>query len=51
MKQFFAGLATRTAEIQSRCRHKLHVLAEAVVAASPESLPEALHTDPIGASA
>jgi transposase len=47
MARFFAGLAGRTAEVQSRCRRTLQTLAEAV---SLESHHEALHVDPIGAS-
>lgn len=48
--QFLDGLATRTAEVQSRCRRKLQALAEAVAAPSLTSHPEASHVDPIGAS-
>ena len=47
MAHFFAGLAGRTAEVQSRCRRTLQTLAEALAL---ESLQEALHVDPIGAS-
>jgi transposase len=47
MARFFAGLADRTAEVQSRCRRTLQTLAEAVSLASHH---EALHVDPIGAS-
>jgi hypothetical protein len=50
LARFVAGLATRAAEVQSRCRRTLQALAETVVAPSPESHPEALHIDPIGAS-
>ena len=47
MARFFAGLADRTAEVQSRCRRTLQTLVEAV---SLESHQAALHVDPIGAS-
>lgn len=47
MARFFAGLADRTAEVQSRCRRTLQTLAEAVAL---DSHQEALHVDPIGAS-
>jgi len=50
LARFFAGLPSRTAEVQSRCRRTLQALAEAVVLPLPESHPEALHVDPIGAS-
>jgi len=50
MQRFFAGLPTRVAEVQSRCRRKLQALAEALAAPVPESNHEALHVDPIGAS-
>lgn len=50
MARFFAGLADRTAEVQSRCRRKLQALAEELAVPSPESHPQALHVDPIGAS-
>jgi len=50
MAHFFADLATRTAEVQSRCRRKLQVLAEALIVPAPESHSQALHVDPIGAS-
>jgi len=50
MAQFFDGLASRSAEVQSRCRRTLQVLAEAVTAPSPESHQEVLHVDLIGAS-
>ncbi len=50
MQQFFAGLATRTAEVQSRCRRKLQALAEALPVPASESHPQARHVDPIGAS-
>ncbi len=50
MAQFFAGLPSRTAEVQSRCRRKLQALAEALPAPTPVS-PDAMpHVDPIGAS-
>jgi len=49
MRQFFAGLPARAAEVQSRCRRKLQALAEALAQPSPESHPEASHVDPIGA--
>jgi len=42
MQRFFAGLTTRTAEVQSRCRRKLQALAEALVvpaSASPQEAP------------
>ncbi len=42
MAQFFAGLASRTVEAQSRCRRKLQALAEAHL--------QAPHVDLIGAS-
>jgi len=45
--RFFAGLADRTAEVQSRCRRTLQTLAEAM---SLEAHQAALHVDPIGAS-
>ncbi len=48
--RFFAGLPTRTAEVQSRCRRKLQALAEALAAPVPESPHDLLHVDPIGAS-
>ncbi len=50
MGAFFAGLGTRTAEVQSRCRTKLQALAEALP--TPLAAPdhEALHVDSIGAS-
>ncbi len=47
MRQFFAGLPTRTAEVQSRCRRTLQTLAEAV---SQESHQEARHAAPLDAS-
>jgi transposase len=43
MAHFFAGLADRTAEVQSRCRRKLQALAEAVAEPAPASLQEADH--------
>ncbi len=47
MGAFFASLAERTAEVQSRCRTKLQALAEALPA--PLAAPEhaASHVDPI----
>jgi transposase len=50
MAQFFAGLSTRTAEVQSRCRRKRQALAETLPVPAPESHQDALHVDPIGAS-
>ena len=50
MAHFFAGLAARTAEVQSRCRRTLQALAEAVAVPAPESHQEALHVVLIGAS-
>jgi transposase len=50
MQQFFAGLATRMTEVQSRCRRKLQALAEALPVPAPESQPQVHHVDPIGAS-
>jgi transposase len=50
MQEFFAGLTTRTTEVQSRCRRTLQALAEALADPSPESHPQSLHVDPIGAS-
>jgi len=50
MAHFFAGLTTRTAEVQSRCRRKLQALAETVSLPVPASHQQALHVDPIGAS-
>ncbi len=50
MATFFAGLTTRTAEVQSRCRRKLQALAEALPGPAPESHRGALHVDSIGAS-
>ncbi len=49
MHQFFAGLAGRSAEVQSRCRRKLQALAEAVAIPASESHQKALDVDPIGA--
>ena len=43
---FFAGLTTRTAEVQSRCRTKLQALAEEVAPAPPDQVLEAHHVDP-----
>jgi len=40
MARFFAGLAARTVEVQSRCRRTLQALAEAVVVPSPEPHPQ-----------
>jgi transposase len=37
MAHFFAGLADRTAEVQSRCRRKLQALAEGVAGPAPAS--------------
>jgi hypothetical protein len=39
MQEFFAGLTARTAEVRSRCRRKLQVLAQAIVIPEPESHP------------
>jgi len=50
MAHFFADLATRTAEVQSRCRRTLQSRAESLIVPSPESHSHALHVDPIGAS-
>ncbi len=50
MGQFFDGLTSRTAEVQSRCRRKLQSLAEAVTVASPEAHQGTLHVALIGAS-
>ncbi len=50
IQQFFAGLPTRIAEVQSCCRRKLQALAEALVTPVPESNHEVLRVDPIGAS-
>jgi len=49
MARFFAGLASRTAEVQSRCRRKLQALAEEVTVTPPAAPPHAPHVDPIGA--
>ena len=49
LTQFLDGLATRTAEVQSRCRRKLQTLADAMAAPSVTSHPEAPHVDLIGA--
>jgi len=43
MAHFFAGLADRTAEVQSRCRRKLQALAEEVAGPAPASRQEADH--------
>jgi len=48
MARFFAGLPSRTAEVQSRCRRTLQALAQALTV-PPESHQDALHVDPIGA--
>ena len=50
MAHFFAGLADRTAEVQSRCRRKLQALAETVILPAPETHQQAPHVDLIGAS-
>jgi len=50
MAQFFAGLTTRTTEVQSRCRRTLQALAEALVVPASESQHEAPYVDLIGAS-
>jgi transposase len=50
MHQFFAGLAGRTAEVQSRCRRTLQALAEEVTLTPHDALPHLSHVDPIGAS-
>ncbi len=50
MRRFFAGLATRTAEVQARCRRKLQGLAETIPVPVLESDQDALHGVPIGAS-
>ncbi len=47
MARFFADLSVRTAEVQSRCRRALQVLAEALAAPAPESPHDLLHVDPI----
>ena len=44
--QFFDGLQTRTAEVQSRCRTKLQALAEELVPAPPDHTLGAHHVDP-----
>ena len=46
MGAFFAGLTTRTAEVQSRCRTKLQALAEELVPAPPDHALGAHHVDP-----
>ena len=48
--RFFDGLTTCTSEAQSRCRHKLQALAEALTITSPEAHQLAPHVDPMGAS-
>lgn len=50
MARFFAGLAARTAEVQSRCRRTLQALAEAPAMPEAEAHQATLHVDPIGAS-
>ena len=50
MHQFFAGLAGRAAEVQSRCRRKRQALAEELIITPHEALPHASHVVPIGAS-
>jgi transposase len=50
MHQFFAGLAGRAAEVQSRCRRKLQALAEALIITSPAAHQQSPHVDPIGVS-
>ncbi len=44
--QFFDGLKTRTAEVQSRCRTKLQALAEELGPATPDRALGAHHVDP-----
>jgi transposase len=48
--RFFAGLAGRTAEVQSRGRRTLQALAEGVTITPSEVRPPPPHVDPIGAS-
>jgi transposase len=43
MAHFFAGLADRTAEVQSRCRRTLQALAEGIAGTAPASQQEADH--------
>jgi transposase len=43
MAHFFAGLADRTAEVQSRCRRTLQALAEGIAGTAPASQQEAEH--------
>jgi transposase len=50
MGAFFAGLTTRTAEVQSRCRTKLQALAEEVAPTPPDQALAAHHVDPTCAS-
>lgn len=50
MAHFFAGLADRAAEVQSRCRRTLQGLAEAATEPALDSHQETPHVDPIGAS-
>jgi transposase len=45
LEAFFAGLTTRTAEAQTRCRTKLQALAEAVPLGLPEPPDEVTHVD------
>ncbi len=47
MTRFFAGLATRTAEVATRCRTKLQALAEAVPAPVPDPDHAPPHVEPI----
>jgi len=46
MGAFFAGLTTRTAEVQSRCRTKLQALAEELAPAPPDQALGAHYVDP-----
>ncbi len=50
MGAFFAGLTTRTAEVQSRCRTKLQALAEELAPTPPDQALGAHHVDPTCAS-
>jgi hypothetical protein len=50
LAHFLAGLADRTAEVQSRGRRTRHALAEALPVPSPESHLEVRHGDAIGAA-
>ncbi len=45
MGAFFAGLAERTTEVQSRCRTKLQALAEELLPAPPDQALAAHHVD------